>query len=62
MIRSARYHYRFVLLPRAPPRHGNPLSPTQFMAVTLTQMTPPTTLKLPSPTAMPRSCLSGCDD
>ena len=34
----------------------------KFMAVTLTQMTPPTTLKLPSSTAMPRSCLSGSDD
>jgi len=46
-------------LPRVPSRHGDLLSPTQFMRTALTRTTAPAILKLRSSPAMRRSCASG---
>ena len=61
MIRGTGYHHNSVVLVRVPPRHGGSLLPMQFTAITSTQMTTPTILKLPSSTVMPRSSRSGRD-
>jgi len=61
MIRGTRYHHGSILSVRVPPRLGGPLSPMQFTAITLTRMTTPTILKLPSSTVILRSCRSGRD-
>ena len=47
MISTARLDRGSVLLPRAPARHGDPLSPPQPTARILAHMTPPTILKAP---------------
>jgi hypothetical protein len=61
MIRGTRHHHSAVLLVRVPPRHGGPLLSMQFTAITLTRVTTPTILKLPSSTVMHRSCRSRRD-
>jgi len=61
MIRGTRHHHGPILLVRIPPRLGGPLLPMQFTAITLTRMTTPTILKMPSSTVMLRSCRSGRD-
>ncbi len=62
MIRGTRYHHGLVLSLRVPPRQGSPLSPIPFTAITLTRLTTPTILKLPSLSLTLRSCPSGRDD
>jgi hypothetical protein len=52
MIRGTRHHHGAVLLVGVPPRHGGPLLSMQFTAITLTRVTTPTILKLPSSTVM----------
>ena len=47
------------LIARAPPRHGDPLSPTQPKALTQTQTTTSTTPKASLPIVMLRSRSSG---
>ena len=61
MIRGTRHQHSPVLPVRVPPRHGGPLLSKQFTAVTLTRMTAPAILKLPSSTVMLRSCRPGRD-
>jgi len=53
MISTARLHRRSVLLPRAPARYGDRLSPPQPMSRTLTQMTPLNVHKVTLPTGIP---------
>ena len=52
MIRSTRHRRPPVLLPRAPARHGDRLSPPQPTACTLIPMTPPTISETPRQTVM----------
>jgi len=59
MISTARLDRRSVLLPRAPARHGTPLSPPQPTARILAHMTPPTILKAPIAIVTLRSGSSG---
>jgi hypothetical protein len=61
MIRATRHHSCLVSLPRGSPRHGDPLSPTQFIALVLAQTMTPASLKRLFPTAMLWSVPSGCD-
>ena len=61
MIRGTRHHHSAVLLVRVPPRHGGPWLSTQYTAITLTRVTAPTILKLPSSTVMLRLCRSPHD-
>jgi hypothetical protein len=61
MIRGTRHHHGAALLVRVPPPHRGPLLSMQFAAITVTRVTTPTILKLPSSTVTQRSCRSGRD-
>jgi hypothetical protein len=61
MTGAIRNHSCSVLSVRVPPCHGDLLLPMQFMALTLTRMTPMVMLKWSFPATMLRSDPFACD-
>jgi hypothetical protein len=61
MIHGTAHHSCSVWLSRVSSRRGDPLSPTHFVALVLTQTMTTTIVNLPSPTAMLRLCPAGRD-